>query len=38
MVSFNYRYLLGLFEASLAEGLPRPASEFLPMYHEEFDQ
>ena len=30
-------YLLGLFEASLAKGLPRPASEFLPMYREEFD-
>lgn len=29
-------YLLGLFDASVAEGQPRPASEFLPMYDEEF--
>lgn len=30
-------YLLGLFDASVAAGQPRPASEFLPMYDEEFD-
>ncbi|ASR86824.1 hypothetical protein SEA_FINDLEY_85 [Mycobacterium phage Findley] len=32
------RWLLTLFDESLARGLPRPASEFLPMYDEEFDQ
>lgn len=30
-------HLLGAFDASVAAGLPRPASEFLPMYFEEFD-
>lgn len=29
-------YLLTLFDADVAAGAPRPASEFLPMYHEEF--
>ena len=34
------RYLTSLrdeFDASVAAGMPRPASEFLPMYEEEFD-
>ena len=34
------RYLVWLraeFDASIAAGEPRPASEFLPMYFEEFD-
>ncbi len=30
-------HLLAEFDASVAEGQPRPASEFLPMYEEEFD-
>ena len=30
-------WLLGLFDAAVAAGQPRPASEFLPMYYEEFD-
>ena len=30
-------WLLSVFDASVAEGQPRPASEFLPMYAEEFD-
>lgn len=29
--------VLARFDASLAMGLPRPASEFLPAYEEEFD-
>lgn len=29
-------YLLGLFDANVALGVPRPASEFLPMFDEEF--
>lgn len=29
-------YLIGLFDADCEAGLPRPASEFIPMYHEEF--
>ncbi|AKF14342.1 hypothetical protein SEA_VINCENZO_80 [Mycobacterium phage Vincenzo] len=29
--------VLARFDASLAVGLPRPASEFLPAYAEEFD-
>lgn len=29
-------YLLALFDAAVAVGLPRPAREFLPMYDEEF--
>ncbi|ACF05078.1 hypothetical protein Nigel_75 [Mycobacterium phage Nigel] len=30
-------HLLAMFDASVAAGQPRPASEFLPMYEEEFD-
>ena len=30
-------WLLGQFDADVALGVPRPASEFLPMYFEEFD-
>ncbi|AYB70618.1 hypothetical protein SEA_SERENDIPITOUS_77 [Mycobacterium phage Serendipitous] len=30
-------HLLAMFDASVAAGRPRPASEFLPMYDEEFD-
>lgn len=30
-------YLLGQFDADVVLGVPRPASEFLPMYFEEFD-
>ncbi len=30
--------LLAMFDASVAAGLPRPASEFLPMFDEEFDR
>ncbi|AHK12026.1 hypothetical protein Hosp_072 [Mycobacterium phage Hosp] len=30
-------YLLSLFDASVAAGQPRPASEWLPWYEEEFD-
>jgi len=30
-------WLLAEFDASVAAGQPRPASEFLPMYFEEFD-
>jgi hypothetical protein len=29
-------HLVGLFNASVEEGQPRPASEFIPMYLEEF--
>jgi hypothetical protein len=29
-------YLLGLFDANVALGVPRPAGEFLVMYAEEF--
>lgn len=28
--------LLEQFDKAVAEGQPRPASEFIPMYHEEF--
>jgi hypothetical protein len=31
-------YLIGLFDAAVAQGLPRPASEFIPMYEEEFHE
>ncbi|AOZ61414.1 hypothetical protein SEA_DRHAYES_83 [Mycobacterium phage DrHayes] len=31
-------YLLRLFDAAVAAGTPRPASEFLPMFQEEFDR
>lgn len=30
-------WLLGQFDADVVLGVPRPASEFLPMYFEEFD-
>lgn len=30
--------LLQQFDESIAAGQPRPASEFLPMYDEEFDR
>ena len=29
-------HLVTLFDASVAAGLPQPASEFIPQYHEEF--
>lgn len=29
-------HLLALFDAAVAIGQPRPASQFLPMYEEEF--
>lgn len=29
-------YLLALFDAEVHNGLPRPASEFLPIFDEEF--
>ncbi|ASZ75501.1 hypothetical protein KIW74_gp27 [Mycobacterium phage Kimona] len=29
-------YLIGLFDREVAAGRPTPASEFIPMYHEEF--
>lgn len=29
-------WLLEMFDESVAKGLPRPASEYLPMYEEEF--
>ncbi len=31
-------YLLGLFDEAVAAGNPQPASQFLPMYAEEFDE
>ncbi|ADL71429.1 hypothetical protein I5G90_gp18 [Mycobacterium phage Adonis] len=31
-------WLLSLFDAAVAAGTPRPASEFLPMFQEEFDR
>ena len=31
-------YLLGLFDANVALGVPRPAGEFLAMYAEEYDE
>ncbi|QFG11502.1 hypothetical protein I5G87_gp78 [Mycobacterium phage Ekdilam] len=31
-------YLLGLFDAAVAAGTPRPAREFLYMFAEEFDR
>jgi hypothetical protein len=31
-------YLLGLFDANVALGVPRPAGEFLVMYAEEFGE
>jgi hypothetical protein len=30
-------YLLGLFDANVALGVPRPAGEFLVMYAEEYE-
>lgn len=30
-------HLVGRFDAAIAMGTPRPASEFLPMFDEEFD-
>jgi len=30
-------YLCSLFDAEVDAGTPQPASQFLPMYHEEFD-
>lgn len=30
-------YLLGLFDDAVAAGNPQPASQFLPMYAEEFE-
>ncbi|QJD51954.1 hypothetical protein PBI_VA6_71 [Mycobacterium phage VA6] len=29
-------HLIRLFDKDCEDGLPRPASEFIPMYHEEF--
>lgn len=29
-------YLLALFDAAVVAGQPQPASQFLPMYEEEF--
>jgi hypothetical protein len=29
-------WLVELFDDAVAHGLPQPATEFIPMYHEEF--
>jgi len=30
-------HLIGLFDAAVEDGQPQPASQFIPMYEEEFD-
>lgn len=30
-------HLVTLFDAAIARGIPQPASEFIPMFQEEFD-
>jgi hypothetical protein len=30
-------HLLTMFDDAVGAGLPRPAGDFIPMYHEEFD-